>query len=503
MKNTKFNIIAILLITAFCIAVSPITMQNDTYYTIAIGEHILQNGIDMQDAFSWHEGLIYTYPHWGYDVLIYLIYAIGNLIGGLQGAYTAIYISTCILSSILGIALFKVNKKIAKNNVISLFITIATMYLLKGYIAARAQLVTFILFVLEIYFIEQFLENKKLTNILGLIVIPILIANLHIAVWYFYFILYLPYIAEYIISLILKCKPNDKKSSFKLEIERRENVKYLIIVMIVCLLTGFITPLGTTTYTYLINTMQGNTTQNINEHLPMTLVQHIPVIVELAVLFAILIFFKNKIKLRDLFMIVGLMILMFYSRRQLTMFVLIVGIILNKLIIQTLKNIREDADKILDKVLSSNLALIIIAVILLALSFNFVNEKKEDTYVDETQYPTKACSWLLDNLEVSNIRIFNEYNYGSYMLYRGIPVFIDSRADLYTPEFNKDVDIFTDFINTSSLNVYYETIFEKYDITHIILYSNSKVNMIIQNTNDGKYKQIYEDNYFIIYEREQ
>ena len=37
---------------------------------------------------------------------------------------------------------------------------------------------------------------------------------------------------------------------------------------------------------------------------------------------------------------------------------------------------------------------------------------------------------------MSSMRLFNEYNYGSYLLYEGIPVFIDSRADLYAPEFN-------------------------------------------------------------------
>ena len=48
----------------------------EIFYTIKIGEHILQNGIDMKDPFSWHENLEYTYPHWLYDVGIYLIYNI-------------------------------------------------------------------------------------------------------------------------------------------------------------------------------------------------------------------------------------------------------------------------------------------------------------------------------------------------------------------------------------------------------------------------------------------
>ena len=38
--GVKFTIIAVVLIAIFCIAITPVTLQNDTYYTIKIGEHI-------------------------------------------------------------------------------------------------------------------------------------------------------------------------------------------------------------------------------------------------------------------------------------------------------------------------------------------------------------------------------------------------------------------------------------------------------------------------------
>ena len=62
-SSVKFTILAVILIAIFCIAITPITLQNDTYYTIKIGEHIVNDGIDMKDPFSWHENLAYTYPH--------------------------------------------------------------------------------------------------------------------------------------------------------------------------------------------------------------------------------------------------------------------------------------------------------------------------------------------------------------------------------------------------------------------------------------------------------
>ena len=92
------------------------------------------------------------------------------------------------------------------------------MYLLKSFIAARAQLVTYILFVLTVLFIEQFLATQKKRYAIGLIIIPIIIANVHLAVWPFYFVLYIPYIVEYLIVLI-----SDSQWYFKLQIKKNKN----------------------------------------------------------------------------------------------------------------------------------------------------------------------------------------------------------------------------------------------------------------------------------------
>ena len=149
--------------------------------------------------------------------------------------------------------------------------------------------------------------------------------------------------------------------------------------------------------------------------------------------------------------------------------------------------------------------MIVLIIIVSGMSVYFAGPKFDDTYIDETSYPVQACDFIINysGIDLSKARFYNEYNYGSYMLFRGIPVFIDSRADLYTPEFNgmEDEDIFTDFLNVSSIGIFYEDIFEKYDITHVITYKNSKMNMIITKTNDSHYNQIYGDDYFVVYER--
>ena len=540
--NINFTIVAIILIAIFCVCITPRTLQNDTFYSIKIGELIKNNGIDMMDHFSWHENLSYTYPHWLYDFLTYFIYLIAG--------FKSIYIVTCILSALLGISVFLVNSKTTKSKPISFIITIGVMYALKPYIAARAQLVTFILFIWELYCIERFIENKKIRYAITLVIISTLIANLHVATWPFFFILFLPYIAEYIISVVsdiviykktkklvikhkmkvaqknnnierikeLQIKLNEleeknekikqkrkdtNKNSYKILLNKNDNVKFLIIVMVICAFTGLLTPTGDTPYTYLYKTMKGNTTENISEHQPLTLINNTEAICTLVILISILTFTKTKIKLSDLFFVGGLCYLMFSSRRQFSMLVLIGSVVLGRLIVDMITRYSKNGLKDVDDVVKNNLVLVLLTILMGIFSYNSIKPVLDDKFVSEKSYPVSACDFILENIDLSTAKFYNEYNYGSYMLFRGIPVFIDSRADLYAPEFsgNKDEDIFSDFINTSSISKYYEDTFEKYNITHVILGKKSKTNLIINKSHDENYKELYSDDNFVIYER--
>lgn len=552
-KIKRIDVIAIVSIIIFAFSITPITFQNDTYYTIAIGKHILENGIDMQDPFSWHENLPYTYPHWAYDTGTYIIYNLGENIG--IGGFTAVYIATVVLSVILGIVIYSVNSKLSKNNIISFLVTLGVLYLLKNYIAARAQLVTFILFALTILFIENYIETNKRIFLFGLLAISTLIANIHVAVWPFYFVLFLPYIAEYIMASIIesdlfykmqvrrfkgriekfyksgkenqaielevqleKIKENHlkvlekerkrRKNPYKIKIKKETATKGLIVILFISVFTGLLTPLGTTPYTYLVKTMQGNTTNNISEHLPLTLINNIPIMVVLVMFLVILIFTDTKIKLRDLFMLSGLVLLAFMTRRQTSLLVLIGSFIFSKLVASMFEKYAPEAKNELLSALNNKKVDAIVILLVIIMSLGMYSGKIGNSFVSKKNYPVEATEWILQNLDVKNMKLFNEYNYGSYLLYKGVPVFIDSRADLYAPEFNgkraengeyDGRDIFTDFIKTSSMERYYEDTFEKYDITHIILKKKSKLNTFISN--DSGFLEMYNDDNFVVYER--
>ncbi len=540
--NMKFIIMAIICICLFAIVVVPRGLQNDTFYTIKLGELILENGIDMQEHFAWHEGLPYTYPHWLYDVIIYLIYAVSGF-GGL-------YVSSIILTAILGITIYLTNAKLTKNTIIPFFTTILIMYIGSGFFTARAQLITFILFVLEIYYIERFLETQKLRYQIGLLIIPVAIANIHAAVFPFYFILYLPYIAEFGISdfvgkdiltkwlikidelniKILEKKKNLKEKQIKeLEIlklrveknrirledeaeERKNKEPYKIIVkenkvvvkliglMILALAMGMLTPIGDTPYTYLYNTMMGTTTQNIAEHLPIVLYTSTYVFGYIIIAVCLISFTKVKVRLSDLFLLGGLIFLTIMSRRQQSMLffvgILVINKILNSLITRYDK---EEINKVLKGFTTIISKICIYAAFAIFMVISLI-KGQEVEIVSNDDYPIEATKFIKENLDIEKIKLFNEYNFGSYLLYQDIPVFIDSRADVYDPAFNGwEDDIFRDFMNITDACNDYEDKLEHYGVTHLIIYKNSTLDKVLRL--DDNYEELYSDKRFIIYER--
>ena len=534
-KKSKivFTLLACICIAMFCFAITPKTLQNDTYYTVKIGEYIFQNGISnlTEDLYSWHD-LPYTYPHWLYDLGTYIVFK--------AFSWNGIYVLTIILSIILGLSIFYISSKLSKNQVVAFFVSFGAMYILKPFVAARAQLLTFVLFAWTVYFIERFLETHKIRYGVGLVLIPLIIANVHCAVFPFYFVLYLPYIGEYIIAVLvdldldkrfaigaltvcdicveklswkkkIKEKIEKQKSDikirkekrlknrehpYKIKIQKNHFVIVLIGVAVLAFTTGLINPAGTGAYTYFLKTMEGNTTSSINEHLPLTLIDNTEFTVAIVVFLAILIFTDTKIKLSDLFMLAGLTYLSFKMRRQVSMFAIFCGFILIKMISAFLDKYDKNLCKKIIKVESTAIGALLLIGIVVYISYDLYKPVIKDEYIDKGTYPVEAAEWIKDNLDLSTLKLYNEYNYGSYLLYEDIPVFIDSRCDLYTPEFNENKeqniegrDIFTDALNIANLSVNYDVKFEEYGVTHIISYANSKLSMVLKS--DERYRQIY------------
>ena len=485
-KNKKpMLIISLLIIIMIATAFTTRSFQNDTFYTIKVGESILKKGIDMKDHFSIHK-LSYTYPHWLYDVITYKIYQ--------QGGLSGLYHVTILIFILIGIIFYFFNLKKNKSYFLSLLFSILTMIMLARFVTARAQLITYLLFLIEIIFIENLLEHGKKRYMIGLVILSILIANLHAAVWPFYFILMLPYLFEYGIATLgkkIKVRPKLEVFTNKIELEQNKYIKYLALTFLISLPLGLLTPIGNTPYTYFIKILQGNTMEYINEHKPLVLIENFFVIGYLLILLIPLIFTKVKIKLSDLAVISGLLLMSFLSVRHIALLA-IIGMFYLCRIICNIGKIKGKYALDFDLPWYSLFIVTLTIIITSSVVYN-INYKEE--FVDPNIYPTTMVSYMKKNLDMKNVTLYNEYDFGSYLLYQDIKVFVDSRCDLYTRPFNHKNDIFNESMKITEK---YGRVFQKYHITHILIYKDTDLKQILAASSN--YKLIHKEGRFMLYE---
>ena len=487
MKNKKLYIVFSMLLIVIILMTVTKEMQNDTFFTIATGEHILQEGYDNVDHLTWHENLGFYKLRWAFDVAIAFIY---NTFG-----FAGIYAFVVIIASLTGLSLFNILLKQKNNIVLSFIATVISMLLMTSNwsFTARGQIISYLLLLLEIYFIEKLISTKQKRYYIIFFVMSALIVNFHASVWYMTIILVLPYLAEAIMHKIMKNK-NLEKSKIILE---PISIKMLIIAILCLVLGSFISPIGTYTYTYMFKVIGGISSTFISELQQTDIISSIGMILGLIVIDILMLATKSKMKLSDILLFFGLYFMAILARRN-QAFLYLIGTIP---VVRLITNFFEtyDTENILEKVnnfFSKNWVLgCTTIVIVIGLSSNMVTRIREK-YVNEKKYPVEAVNFIKENLDYINLRIYNSFNYGSYLELSGIPAFVDSRSEIFTEEFN-NVTILKDWLETSRGNVNYNDTFAKYEIDYAIVEDKEIINTYISA--DENYEKVFDDETFSIY----
>ena len=129
---------------------------------------------------------------------------------------------------------------------------------------------------------------------------------------------------------------------------------------------------------------------------------------------------------------------------------------------------------------------------------NLLDNLKND-YINTMTYPVNATEYIIGNIETKKMRIYNHFNFGSYLELKGIKAFIDSRSGIFTEEFNPGITVFSDWAELDEGEIHYREIFDKYNITHALLYNNEIISIYIKD--DPNWNLIYQDDSFVLYER--
>ena len=95
--------------------------------------------------------------------------------------------------------------------------------------------------------------------------------------------------------------------------------------------------------------------------------------------------------------------------------------------------------------------------------------------IEKKELSTKIISYLKD---VKPKRLYNYYDYGGYLIYNNIEVFIDGRADLYS-KYN-----YEDAYRLSKLSGDFQKIIDKYNFDYYLVNKNSGLSNYLKLSNN-------------------
>ncbi len=468
-KNVMKYILLIIILFIYVVSICSVEIQSDTLFDIKLGESYQKNGVWQTDEFSIHENLNYVSHHFAATLLLYNVYNIFGL--------TGIYILEIILALVLAMLFYRLNTLISKDKVFCYLMVFIEMLMIQPFISVRAQMFSAILFLMQLIIIN-ILKKKKLSKFarytlyVSLSVLPMLIVNLHAGVWPFYYIIMGSYILDFIIR-------GDKK-----------NILTFIIISFISIFTMFINVYGIEIILYVFKTM-GNSFINtyITEFQPLNIAHNAASIISI---FVVVIFFsasKSKKEPCQIFLLIICVCLALMSSRHYIFFAICFPVIIGCM---------EGAFFCIRDNFCSNKKVVfaVLAMLYIEVIAALLGTKNYEFLANVTCYPKEAVNYIKKYIP-ENARILNSYNYGTYMLFNDIKVFVDNRADLYTTEYN-NVTIAEDEEKFKRCSCYYMDIIEKYDIEYVFI--EVKSNVVEYLRKDDRFSIMYEDENSIIFQ---
>lgn len=474
-KSHFEKLFLIIMLLAPCLLLYSFTLQNDTYWLICMGEHIVKNGFPTVDPLTFHDGLSFTVQQWLTSVIFYLLYS--------RFGVMALYILNIIVYFIMTAVIFRLCINISRNNlIISLAVTVFTCILLSFYIVPRPQTFSTLIFILVIYFLEKFIETDRPLYLAALPVLSVLLVNLHSAMWLFFFVLLIPYLIDGL-----------KKD---LWITRTQGYRLVPILWaaLLSVAAGFINPYGIKNMLYVVYSY-GNSKVNsvVNEMASPDFKEWFGITLFLLILFIVFVFMitKGHDRLRYTLITIGTLYMGLSSVRSLALFA---GCAIPFLAYR-LKDLKlpeldfSKGKRIIRYVLTASILVLVIFVLCIK-EYDF-SESMNDFR------PIGAVDYIVENIDTSKMRLYNEYNTGGYIEFRGLRTFIDSRAEVFLKSLNKKDDIILDYLDVRSSKLHYRHFVEKYSFTHLLVGKGDPINVYLKE--DSGYKKLYEDKMYLVY----
>jgi hypothetical protein len=381
----------------------------DTYWHVATGRVIWETGsLPQRDQFSWtFEGQRWIAKEWLSQLMLFGAYHLGSWRGVVLITAGAIAFAYALLFAVLSRQM---------RITVAAGIVMVALILASRHFLARPHVFSFPLVVLWVTGLVRAVEERGTPNWL-LLPVMILWANVH---------------AGFTLGLAIA---GGLAAEAVFSSERKERLGVAIrwaIFLGAALAAGCLTPYG---YEPLLTTYklyQGQPVEQIIEWSPLNANREPTVELLLLCLLFLSLYFGVKIRFWRLILMIGIIHLMFLHVRIVALFGLITPILIASSLVNQFRFLRLDTQIMDDPALfrlvqrfSGFLASLVVCSFILIAAAAYGS--REDISPKKEYTPTGAVDYIQQKNLAGNI--YNTYEFGGYLIFRGVKTFIDGRID--------------------------------------------------------------------------
>jgi hypothetical protein len=460
------------------------TLDPDMWWHLRTGEYILQNGIPTHDVFSFtvtdHEWVTHE---WLSQVIMWGIYLVGDLPGLI-----------IVFAALVGLSHWLVYAVSDGRPFLPAFVTLLAAFASAIVWGARPQIFNLLLTAVFVFIVERVRQQKYSARVLWLLpVLTVIWANLHSG-----YLLGVVLLGTYAVGWGI-----ERWLGSQIEpIPSWQDIRQLAIMTGVSFFAAVLNPSGAELWIYPFSTLGSSAMQvYIQEwHSPdFHAVIFWPFAGLLVVGILSMVFSQKRPSATDLLLFLGTGCAGLLSARHIPLFALVAVPIVSRHLLSSLQQtplapIFAEPDSIsLARPIFSVInwgILVIVAFMALVWTANTIIEN--DVAIAE-RYPVTAVTYLEES-GLAEQPGYNSYNWGGYLIWRDIPVFVDGRADVYGDDF-----LFY-YLQAFEIRPNWEEPLSEFDVSYVIMERGSPLFALLDAS--GKWQEAYSDDIAKIYVRQ-
>ena len=467
---------ALFLVALFAMAVVE-TLDPDMWWHLRTGEYILANGLPRQDVFSFTVPDYAWITHeWLSQVFMWLVYQAGSL-PGLMVVFALLIASTYWLVYLAS----EGRPYVAAFVVLLAAIAAAIVW------GPRPQIFNMLFTAVFVFIIERVRQEKLSHRFLWLApAVMVVWANAHSG-----YLLGVVVLGTYTAGEALQQWLGKDKEN----ILAWPQIKEMAAITCLSFLVAVLNPSGPTLWIYPFQTLGSPSMQQYiqewqSPNFHATLFWPFAIMVLLGTL--ALIFSPKRPSFTDLLLYFGTAAAGFLSARHIPLFTVIAAPIMARHVTHIVSQTRfvslvKELDPAKMTKPARSLAIlnwaVLLAAVFGALAWTLVKIDNNQAAIARI-YPVAAVDFL-EEAGLAQEPGYNSYNWGGYLIWRGLPVFIDGRADVYGDDF-----IFY-YLKTLELQEDWRKPLDDYDVAYVIMETGSQLNTVLAAS--GEWQEVYAD----------